>query len=186
MEQNKQKTAYKGVVEDYTYLNIGEFGRGLLHVESDKGKKRGFISAGLRGRKITYYIDHAPLDPHLFCYIQNQETSIKVILGASQSTFGARPFFYCPGCFKPKRKLYKCQNAFTCRDCLKLTYESSRKSGSHPILLLAHRYYRLMEMSEKVERISYGGKHTRKAKRVMEYAKRLDWTSRRLKATIPT
>jgi len=174
-------------VEDFAYLNIGEFGRGLLHVKKGKGKKDSFNSVGLRGRRVAYYVDHETLDPHIFCFVQNQEEPVELILGASQSTFGARPFFYCPGCHTPRRRLYRRNNtSYVCRNCLNLTYETSRISGAHPIIILARKHYKLIEMSEKVWRITYNGRYTRKAKRVLEYTKRFGWTKNRLKAIIPT
>jgi hypothetical protein len=174
MEAKQTKKGAKGLIENQSYISISEFGRGLLRLHNNKGKSGTFISSGLKLRRLVYYVDLDSDPPCLFIYIQNNNDSqIKIHLKHTYSTFGIRPYFACPKCQSLRCKLYMKEGALLCRKCLNLVHESTRLHLVHPLIRIFKKQFKIVEISERVKRISYNGKFTRRAKRVMELSRRL-------------
>lgn len=187
MKETQAKKEPKKLIEDYSFFDIGSFGRGLLYQYDGKGKKGSLVFPSLRYSHISYYVEWFDSLPCLFVYIQDKDTPIKIYLSSSQSTFGKRPYFHCPGCNSSRRKLYMRGDAFLCRECLNLIHESTRLHRAHPIVRILNKHLKLIVMSENVKRISYNGRYTRRAKRVIELSNKLKYgLNRQNKAIIPT
>jgi Zn ribbon nucleic-acid-binding protein len=73
---------------------------------------------------------------------------------------GGRQWFECPGCKKRAAILYREEDDFRCRKCLKLGYYTHTMNyrGIEPAI---RNMKKVERMNEERRRISYGGKHTK-------------------------
>jgi len=162
------RTAPKRLESDYPSLGINDFGRGLIR--SINKDKSGTIKApGMGGFMLDYEVNPDNLSLEFFC--PTQPIDGLIYLTHSESTFGRRPWFVCPGCGTSRGKLYRAGRAFKCRKCLDLAYESTRLPKAWPIFRLFSRQMRIIKLSEQVKRISYAGQLTRRAKRIIELSR---------------
>ncbi len=163
------KNGQKALQDEYPYLSINDFSRGLLR--HDGGGDRCLKLPGFGGLEISYEVN---LDEsYLEFYGTTKPLYGFIRLRSSESSFGIRPWLACPSCGKRRGKLYKSGKGFSCRICLNLTYASTRFPRNWPIFSLFSKQMRLTQLAEKVKRITYGGQLTRRARRVMTLSKAL-------------
>lgn len=167
--QNKNKGGIKELIEDQNYLSISDFGRGLLRQWEEKGKSGEITISGLGGH-VDYEV--SPRCGVPFLNLSTLKADPEIELEGVPITFGIKPYFKCQECHARRTKLYQGKNnQYLCRVCLDLAYQSTRITM--PLLKSFWQHQRLIERSESVKRITYGGCFTRKAKTVMRMADKL-------------
>lgn len=162
-------TSTRGLVDDYPFISINDFGRGLIR-ESEKGKSGTLEPAGLRRLELSYEVNL--VDRTLEFYGTTLPFYGYIKLGATESPYGRRPWFLCQLCGRKCAKLYKSGKSFSCRLCLGLTYPS-KTNCRIPLICEMERCLRVANAAEKVRRIYYGGQLTRKARAVVRLATKL-------------
>jgi len=184
----------KNLAEDSFRISISDFGKKLLYPINAKelnnfdyltdketgtleGKKGSFtISNGLEKKCISFSVNlnNTPKTIELFIK-KSADSSERVYqdieLEEDIATFGVRLFFRC-SCGKNATVLYMTgdRNLFSCRDCSDITYESQRlnRHTMKGLFYYSSRILKLFETREKIKRLFYGGKLSRKGKKLFD------------------
>lgn len=90
---------------------------------------------------------------------------------------GVRYWFRCPaaGCGRRVAKLYRGQDIFACRHCYHLTYASRNESSTYrgfPYRAMTLET-KISELWEKVKKVTYKGKPTKKVQRIRRLENRM-------------
>ena len=179
----KQK---KNLAEDSFRISISDFGKKLLYsstsnkdafVYGHKGKQGSFvISNGLEKVYVSYCVNLNKTPRTIELFFKKSTDSLsgidqRIEIEEDIATFGIRPFFKCQ-CGKNATVLYmpKNKNFFSCRDCANIIYESQRlnKHTMNGLFYYSSRLLKLFEAREKIDRMFYAGKLSRKGKKLME------------------
>lgn len=89
--------------------------------------------------------------------------------------FGERPYLVCECGHRGNLYLHPGLPRWLCRECANLTYEVKKYDRRTVIGTLGYylnRHLKLAELNERIKRIDYGGKLTRRAKSVVNFAKK--------------
>ena len=173
------------LAEDSFRICIGDFGKRLLHSSTSnedalvygyKGKQGNFVvQNGLEKVYVSYSVNLNKTPKIIELFFKKSSDSLD---GIEQSiemeedviTFGIRPFFKC-SCGKNSTVLYlpENRNIFSCRECANITYESQRlnRQTMNGLFYYSSRILKLFEAREKINRMFYGGKLSRKGKKLM-------------------
>ena len=179
----KQK---KNLAEDSFRISISDFGKKLLYssnsekdalVYGHKGKQGSFvISNGSEKKYISYSVNLNKTPKTIELFLKGEEGSSdgidqKIEIEEDPATFGIRPFFKC-SCGKNATVLYMPhgRKSFSCRDCSGIIYESQRlnKHTMKGLFYYTSKLLKLFNEREKIDRMFYGGKLSRKGKRLMD------------------
>lgn len=195
----RQLKPAKGLVEEAFQMKIGHFGKRLLFsvkriedvlgIGQDsvrEGKKGEIIVKAPRGQgelRISYQVDLIGESPALeLSFVRNplsfeQSIAQRVDLETQELAWGTRYYFVCD-CGKRCNILYLAsgRQTFGCRECQNLTYEIRRinKRSMNGLLYYLNRKLRLADKREKIDRISYDGKRTKKFERFTRLYSRLE------------
>lgn len=167
--QTSRRNGQKALEDEYPYLSINDFGRGLLRPNDVGGRL--LKLPGFGGLEISYEVNLD--DSSLEFYGTAKPLYGFIRLKFSESPFGLRPWLACPNCGKRRGKLYKSGKGFSCRVCLNITYARAGSPRNWHVFNLFNKQMRLIRLAEKVKRITYGGQLTRRARRVIALGKAL-------------
>jgi hypothetical protein len=194
LHPKKHKREY--LVEDCYVLGISDLTKGLLRpiitdtwtenyakpfelgADTDLQGKQGEVFITDRYGKqlqLKYSVDLVePPVVHLSFLYRNSWHNQTVFLDELLLGFGMRPFFLC-ACGYRAGKLYLAANqySFLCRSCAALYYESTSINPNSQVGGFAYalfKRFKLDLLKQKVKRISYKGKYTRRARRVLGLA----------------
>ncbi len=187
----KQK---KNLAEDSFKICIGDFGKKLLYpinvngfddfdylsdkeAKTLKGKEGSFvISNGLEKRYISYSVNLNNTPKTIELFIKKSADSLdginqRIEIEEDPITFGIRPFFKC-SCGKNATVLYMTgnRNLFSCIDCSNIIYESQRlnRHTMKGLFYYSSRVLKLFKAREKIDRMFYGGKLSKKGKNIFD------------------
>ena len=187
----KQK---KNLSEESFRICIGDFGKRLLYpVNAEEFDDFDYLlnkeAEALRGREGSFVISNGSEKKYVSFSVNlnNTPKTIKLFIkkeadssdGVDQEveieedvvTFGVRPFFRCL-CGKNATVLYMTENRnlFSCRDCSNITYESQRlnRHTMRGLFCYSSRLLKLFEARGKIDRMFYGGKLSRKGKKLFD------------------
>lgn len=114
---------------------------------------------------------------------EKKDIDYKVPLATTPCNYGGyRYWFICPlsvnskYCSKRVGTLYKSGDYFGCRHCYDLTYDSrneNRRYKMYPLFSVILDRKKADELEAKIKRRSYGGRPTRKQKRLNKISKRI-------------
>lgn len=177
------------LVEDCYALSLSDLGKGLLRPTNpwleDYAKpfdleikpigKSGVINLTNRNGGILtlrYKVDlEEPILLDISGHWRNSLLSQVIYLEEAMAPHGIRPYLLCP-CGYRANKLYLSpySHSFMCRRCAGLYYESTTINKNTTVGALGHALFRLFKVDEqkpKVKRITYAGKYTKKAERLL-------------------
>ena len=187
----KQK---KNLSEDSFRICIGDFGKRLLYpvdaegfddfdylfnkeAEALRGKEGSFVvSNGIEKKYISFSVNLNNTPKTIKLFLKKKADSSEgfdqeVEIEEDVITFGIRPFFRC-SCGKNATVLYMTENRnlFSCRDCSNIAYESQRlnRHTMQGLFYYSSRLLKLFEAREKIDRMFYAGKLSRKGKRLFD------------------
>ena len=187
----KQK---RNLAENSFRISISDFGKKLLYpinaeefddfdyllnkeAEALRGKEGSFvISNGLEKKYISYSVNlnNTPKTIELFLKKKadsSEGVSQEVKIEEDIITFGIRPFFRC-SCGKNATVLYMTENRnmFSCIDCSNISYESQRlnRHTMQGLFYYSSRLLKLFKAREKIGRMFYAGKLSRKGKKLFD------------------
>jgi len=170
---NQKKGGPKGLVEDALGFSISSISGGLFRGSEKKSGKFFLDPLGLLAeyqitKKDGAWTFHL-LDIEGFKNFRTREIGLEGV----PVTFGTRPYFHCPSCGSLRHKLHLGEHGrIACRECLNLTYQSTRDSHGEPIFRLLRRYMKLRMKQAEISRIVYNERPTRKVKSVMHMAEK--------------
>ena len=189
--ESKQK---KNLAEDSFRISISDFGKRLLYpinakefddfdyllnkeAKALRGKEGSFvISNGLEKKYISYSINLNNTPKTIGLFLKEKADSSegidqKIEIEEDVITFGIRPFFRC-SCGKNATVLYMTgnRNLFSCRDCSNITYESQRlnRHTMNGQFYYTSKLLKLFNEREKIDRMFYGNKLSRKGKKLFD------------------
>lgn len=195
LHPKKYKREY--LVEDCYALGISDLTRGLLRpivtdtwtedyarpleVDTDialPGKQGERVLYDRYGKRLQlkYSVDLTePPVVHLSFLYRNSWHNQTIFLDELPLGYGMRPFFLC-ACGYRAGKLYLAANqySFLCRSCAALYYESTSINPNSQVGGFAYalcKRFKLDLLKQKVKRISYKAKYTRRARRVLSLAR---------------
>jgi len=182
------------LVEDCWILGISDLGKGLLHRPGEQKWEEAYAKPlettteeysvpGKSGEtslfdrwgkelKLNFNIDLGePPIVNLSFLFRNSWHTQTIHLDELPLGYGIRPFFLC-SCGYRAGKLYLGPNeySFKCRTCARLYYESTSINPSSLVGAMGYRLHRIFKadiLKTKVKRITYRGRYTRRARRVM-------------------
>ncbi|MFH1712909.1 MAG: hypothetical protein ABH896_01860 [Candidatus Jacksonbacteria bacterium] len=176
MEYQIKKQLTPRFVESCTQLLIGDLCRGLLRSQKDKNaeySKQGIVKL-LSGLHIGYTMNSKNDFPELkIRFVRGKKIYEQIIkLKRVPVTFGQRPYFECPLCKRRVAKLFLRSdfNYWGCQ-CLNLKYEVqniNRKTQLGEARYVIDRSLKIDRMKQKVKKIAYKQKKTRRAESVMK------------------
>lgn len=180
MNQNfRPKSKY--LVEDCYSLSLHQLGKKLLWPERVGKVKIVTSSNGQSQLKIAYAVNSnsegkAWINISYVRKKSNEPTIIKNIIEIDEEviSYGIRPFLVCD-CGRRCNKLYlrPSHDLFACRHCLNLVYELTTINKDSLVGSLSYkliRAFKLDDANAKVRCITYNGKLTRRARRVVAMA----------------
>jgi len=178
----------KTLIEETAKIKVGNFPKEFMipariindltsiSEETLRYKKTGSIKLP-GGKPIKYSLDLEPESPLLILdFITGTKENHKIIsqsvlLIRRELTFGTGWYFLC-SCGRQCETLYLPLHAlrFGCRKCHDLTYSSclEDKNSANGLFYCFNLMNRIMARQERVKRISYGGKFTKRAARFIE------------------
>lgn len=184
----------KSLAEDSFKICIGDFGKKLLYPTNAKelndfdyltdkeagalrGKQGSFIiSNGLEKKYISFSVNLNDTPKTIELFLKEKADSSdgvdqKIEIEEDIVTFGIRPFFKC-SCGKNATVLYMTgdRNLFSCIDCSNIIYESQRlnRHTMKGLFYYSSRLLKLFIKREKIKRLFYGGKLSRKGKKLFD------------------
>ena len=187
----KQK---KNLAEDSFKICIGNFGKKLLYpinakgfddfdyllnkeAKALRGKEGSFvISNGTEKKYISYSVNLNNTPKTVELFIKKSADSSngvdqKIEIEEDSITFGVRLFLRCQ-CGKSITVLYMPhgRNSFSCRECSNITYESQRlnRHTMKGLFYYSSRVLKLFRDREKINRMFYAGKLSRKGKKIFD------------------
>ena len=107
---------------------------------------------------------------------EEQVFNYPILLTSTKCNYGGlRYWMLCPlvrdgkKCYRRVSKLYLTPGGmyFGCRECLRLTYESKFKNYRRPMFRYMNRLFKCIELEEKTKRMTYNGKLTRNARKLI-------------------
>lgn len=129
-----------------------------------------------------YWIEYKDRETYLMVNLSDsngQYEPNKILLTEYPLTYGSRSYFVCNQCHKTVSRLYLPQKAisFRCRNCWKLRYElqtinPNSSQGRH--LYRMSRIIKLMGQREKMNRIFYSGRYSKRFERFLKLCSRLE------------
>ncbi|MEA1962913.1 MAG: hypothetical protein U9M94_01590 [Patescibacteria group bacterium] len=185
----KDKKPKKNLAEHSFRLSLSDFGRGLLlsrnKIENENlyflsKEDGGLVGSSGRiklknGAQTIYLIFNVNLNKtpkKLVIYFttdptnSNKTITQEINLSESVVSFGVRSYFHCE-CGRDVSVLYlpsSKQSLFKCRICSNISYESCNinKNSMNGLLYAIYSLVKLADKREKIERIHYAGKLTKK------------------------
>lgn len=113
-----------------------------------------------------------------YLVINFTEIPQRILLSEQKLTFGTRVYLTCK-CGYRTNTLYLSKDIFSCRKCHKLRYESTiinRNSRHGKFIHQQMKILKLMDIREKIDRIFYRSKYTKRFKRWLELCARAGLT----------
>lgn len=170
MEKLEKKEKIKHVNEDCYRLTISDMGKKLLKNEN-KGTLK--LSNGSNHLYMTYEIKHKDRRPKAIIGFTSNLKSATVLthqtieIEEDVAPYGLRPYFTCPECDTMRRVLYLPpggEDYFKCWRCQGISYQSTRinRRTCGGFLYYTDRIIKLMNKREKMSRLFYRGKVTKK------------------------
>lgn len=167
------------MTEDCFVLSLRELGKGLLKADGLMNRKTGTLTLGNRFDDLSVEYSVIPGDGEnvlaISCRHKNSVLKQMIQIQKSIIHYGVRPYLTC-ACGYRGNNLYLSnqQYSFLCRNCAGLYYECTainRKSGVGALRCQLARKFKIAMLQERVKRVSYKGKFTKQARRVMELVK---------------
>ena len=189
--EHKQK---KSLAEDSFRICIGDFGKRLLYpmnakgfddfdyllnkeAEALRGKEGSFIiSNGIEKKYISFSVNLNNTPKTIKLFLKKKADSLEgfdqeVEIEEDVVTFGIRSFFKC-SCGKNATVFYMPhgRNSFSCRECSNVGYESQRlnRHTMQGLFYYSSRLLKLFEAREGMGRMFYGGKLSRRGKKLFD------------------
>ena len=191
----KDKKPKKNLAEHSFRLSLSDFGRGLLlprsKIENENlfflrkeageligSSGRTELKNGAQTMRLIFSVNLNEKPKKLVIFFTtNPNNSSKTIsqeieLSESVASFGVRPFFQCCECGRDVSVLYlppNNQNLFKCRVCANISYESCclNKNTMNSLFYATHKFIKLADKREKIARMYYAGKLTKKGQTLM-------------------
>lgn len=168
------------LVEDCFILCLSDLGKGLLHPSGNDGGlvvgKCGkvLLSNRFKDLPVQFSVGHGLDDKvilNISCKHRNSLLNQAITLQTGKAPYGIRPYLVCY-CGYQGNKLYLSNKeySFLCRRCAGLYYESTSINRYSVVGALKYRLarkFKIAELRARVKRVSYKGKFTRRARRVL-------------------
>ncbi len=129
-----------------------------------------------------YWVEYSDRETYLMVGLgdsNGQYEPNKILLSERSLTYGNRSYFSCPKCGKAVGKLYLPQRTivFQCRKCWRLKYElqtinPNSVQGRH--FYRMHRVIKLIHQRERVNRIFYAGRYSKRFERFLRLCSRVE------------
>lgn len=133
---------------------------------------------------VEYFISYSPnnegeVEEINICYSDSSKEILNngqiIMIDKDFAKYGTRHYFLC-GCGRKARIFYKPagQNYFKCRACSNLKYEINvvSKKSLGGVLYYNNRMLKLIEKREKIKRMIYGNKFTKRAQSFYDFYKK--------------
>ena len=164
----------KNFVENSELLKVGEIQTSWPIVEDSS--KEVALKGGLKIRYRERKFEGERLLDITF-NVGRQWMTQSIVIETWPVGYGLRRYWQCQ-CGKSCSVLYLRSDShpFACRECLNLKYNLSylnRHTKVGKLLYRAHWANRAIELQERISRIDYQGKYTRKATRLMKISKKV-------------
>lgn len=176
----------KTLIEDCFRLSTKLLKNDLRKTRQREPIVNGYLNIVNQGKSavLDYKIEYVNDNAYLEVYFDAEPQ--RILLSEEQLTFGIRTYLTCP-CGQRTNALYLKKNFFACRNCHKLCYQSStinRKSRHGQVIYQLSRKIKLMNDREKLWRIFYKSKYTKRYKHWLIRCSRaglIDETTRAIK-----
>ena len=126
---------------------------------------------------LDYSIEYS-FDGNTYLVINFDGEPQKILLSTHELTFGTRTYLTC-GCSKRTNALYLKNTFFACFECSSLRYGSTslnRRSDHGRMLYQQSKRLKLMDMREKMDRIFYKSKYTKRFEHWKELCRKAGFT----------
>jgi hypothetical protein len=182
LKPKKRRREY--LVEDCFILCLSDLGKRLLHPSGNDGGlvvgKCGkvLLSNRFKDLPVQFSVDHGLGDKvilNISCKHRNSLLNQAITLQTGKAPYGIRPYLVCY-CGYQGNKLYLSNKeySFLCRRCAGLYYDVTSINRKSPLGRLKYQLWKKFKIENqkaRVTRVSYMGKFTRRAKRLMELVK---------------
>lgn len=170
------------IVEACRTLSIGQIKHDLMRSRNKEPDIVGHISFKhgdkKNWQKWNYWFEYADSKTYLVVGLSHYDPN-RILLAETALTYGDRSYFICGDCGRRVSKLYLPQRTivFRCRKCWRLKYEiqtinRNTQHGEH--FYQTHRAIKLIHQREKMNRIFYKGRYSKRYERFLRLCNRVN------------